>query len=327
LLKLKNILLEGMSSVLFHFTNIPNLVNILKENKFHTTAAFASDNEQPIQQGYLFYVSTTRIRSTGYNMARMMNACIVLDGNKLKAKYKGVPVDYWQQISYYGKTKKYNQRDYINALKQLEQEDRILLNSPTIENALSYIKEIDLLLYTEDEFNYKSIKDIIEICNENKIPLFIYNRKDYFRYNVKSRAINISKAISNGNTDYIYIDPNNYSVFLDNYDTELIGILAMLSIDSPSNYNKIKNFFKDYGSFLDSIDRKKEVVDYDYKHMPSVSMKHSYELLRSYIFDISNHPSPVARFVLKMLVDDLRKFKATSFKQYFERKFKITLKD
>jgi len=197
LIKLKNILNEGLSQILFHFTNIGNLINILNENKFRTNKSFQRINGKFIDMGYFF--STTRIRSSGFYGANDMSVCIVLDGRKLNTKYKGTPFEYFQDLSYFSKTKKYTQKDYIDALKQLEQEDRIVTTKPDIPSAISYIIEINLLipknLSSKDDLygHYNTFKTAIFLCEENNIPVFVYDEKKYFKYNIKSKAIDFNQ--------------------------------------------------------------------------------------------------------------------------------------
>ena len=321
MLKLKNILLEGISPILFHFTRIPNLVNILKQNKFIAKSAFTTDKEIAVQHGYNFFMSTSRIRNTGFSPIVSLDVCIILDGKKLKTKYKGMPVDYWQKLSYYRKNKEYTQRDYLKAIRELEQEDRILLNSPTIENAMSYIKEINILVsYNDSLHNNKYIKYIIKMCTENSIPLFIYDNKNYFLTNYKSKAINYDNIIPLiKNTDF---DIDNYTdeKYLMNKESKLIKACYMLSYGDSQNLNKIKDFFKDNREFLEKLE-----LQFIPKYASNLNFLNLYHDVKYTIIEINIDPSPISRFILKLISQDIRKSKSKSFKEYFQKKFNIDI--
>jgi len=82
----KSLLTEGLTPILYHFTSIHNLINILKEDEFQASTNLGSSADFNVSGGKFFFFSTTRSRSAGYNQG---NVKIVLDGQKLNQNYKG----------------------------------------------------------------------------------------------------------------------------------------------------------------------------------------------------------------------------------------------
>jgi hypothetical protein len=168
----QQILNEGASDILYHFTYMNNLFNILKNNELSLTAAIGSKSDYNINKNKFYYLSTTRSKSSGYKKGDVK---IVLDGRKIKQNNKITPVDYWQW------SKNRNDYDsesaYSSALTSLEQEDRIVSDKPIIENAIKYIIEIHILINTPNT----KLMNIIDICKNNNVKLYLYdNQKNWF---------------------------------------------------------------------------------------------------------------------------------------------------
>ena len=62
------ILDEGASDVMYHFTNSGALINILRTNEFILTAAVGSVSDFSINKNRFFFFSTTRSKSSGYSL-------------------------------------------------------------------------------------------------------------------------------------------------------------------------------------------------------------------------------------------------------------------
>lgn len=161
-------LLEGISPVLFHATSIKNLINILETNRFHLTAQFTKPSESNLNSKMYFF-STSRTRTGRYHLNdSMFMALIQLDGRKLSNNFSGEPVDYWG-------------RDFRQFDPNYEQEDRITSNKPYIENAISYIERVDILLGSiSDPSKMKKIYDAYVSLRKRGIPVRIYkNNRDW----------------------------------------------------------------------------------------------------------------------------------------------------
>lgn len=181
------ILLEGISSILYHATDINSLRSIIKTDKFKLTPDVASTAETDIgSRGKVFFMSTTRHKLGGYSLSmRSGSTTIVLDGDKLGQRYSGKPVDYWGH-------------DFrkIDPTKG-EAEDRIYSSERFIENAHSYIKEVHIYADIENPddrvYVIRLWRDTLIELKKQKIPYWIYDNKQAYLLQQKSKNIKIPK--------------------------------------------------------------------------------------------------------------------------------------
>jgi hypothetical protein len=100
-LKIKNILRESInsvlkervSSVIYHFTFIGNLWEILKEDRIYLSSALEtrSDDSRKMKK---FFLSLTRQRSGEMGYSSKCNVRIVFDGDMLNSDFEGGAFDY-----------------------------------------------------------------------------------------------------------------------------------------------------------------------------------------------------------------------------------------
>lgn len=288
---------EGASDVLYHFTYPRNVINILKTNELNLTAAIGSKSDLDINKQKYFFLSTTRSKNSGYTGGTVK---LVLDGRKLKYNNKITPVDYWQ----YSKKRSDwgSDADYTTALKSSEQEDRVVSNKSTIENARDYILEIHY--YSNDD-----IKDLIEVANKYNIPLYIYDtEKDFLNQTnpVDQKKIDFSK-IPDKTT---YYTPRDYF----NYD-----IAALIAYNDDENYNAIIEYLQD----KEKIDKFNKTLKDRTINNFSIGASYSYDTLSvisSAIHNMRTETTKNAKYILNFLAKDLRKNKVKTIKDYLEKK-------
>ena len=176
MIKLKDILTERISSVVYHFTTTDAAGGIIDSNSFRLSAIpydrqyiqskIQVDAGIKYDNGYYMSVSRTKIEgyTTLLNSARCHFVRFELDGNKLGNTYKGGPFDYFPQ------------RQGNNEYE--EYEDRIYSRNKVIPNARGYIKRMDLDVSREcprqsldGGFNPKVL---IEIATGAGVPTFIF---------------------------------------------------------------------------------------------------------------------------------------------------------
>ena len=93
-----NMLNEGMSSILYHFTSLENGFNIAKNDVIYLQSAYAKDSDN-FDKKRKFYLSCTRIYSSQFGYSKKFShyggVRIVLDGDKLANNFKGKQINYW----------------------------------------------------------------------------------------------------------------------------------------------------------------------------------------------------------------------------------------
>jgi hypothetical protein len=300
-LKEEEILNEGASDILYHFTYTDNLLNILKTNEFSLTSVVGSKSDYNLNQNKFFYLSTTRSKSSGYIKGDVK---IVLDGRKLKYNNKIVPVDYWQW------SKNRNDWDsdssYINALKS-EQEDRIISDKPTIPNAIKNIIEIHI--YINKVSNV--LKEIIEICKNNNIKVYLYDNKENW--------LNQTKAINN--IDFSNIIDDNYSEDdsykeRDYFDYDIASLLVYNDID---NYNKITKHLNDADKIkkLDNILKERT---YNNFRVGAFYFDDGINYLNSSLDNIRSKSNKESKYLIFLLIKDFKKYGVNNIKDYLLKK-------
>ena len=135
MIKLKDILMERISDVVYHFTSTKAADNIIGTNRFRLEpipVEMNVDAGRKYDEGY--YMSVARTKVEGYTKNASNFQCYFvrfeMDGGKLGNKYKGGAYNYWQD--------QHGQDDYE------EFEDRIFSKDMYIPNAIGYIKRMDV---------------------------------------------------------------------------------------------------------------------------------------------------------------------------------------
>lgn len=151
-------------NILFHFTSPKNALSIVGSGDFHLSIASGSVEEQ-FSKEKLFFLSTTRTLSNIF--ATRTNGgsevLFVLDANKIRARNKVVPVDFWQNGGEYS-----------------EAEERIVSDKPTIPIA-GIIKEIHCNTGINEESRIKSngmfLRSLAIQARKKNIPIYMYGSK------------------------------------------------------------------------------------------------------------------------------------------------------
>ena len=194
MIKLKDILTERISSVVYHFTTTDAAGGIIDSNSFRLSpipydrqyiqSKIQVDAGIKYDNGY--YMSVSRTKIEGYtkllNSARCHFVRFELDGNKLGNTYKGGPFDYFPQ------------RQGNNEYE--EYEDRIYSRNKVIPNARGYIKRMDLDVSRECprqslDGGYNP-KVLIEIATGAGVPTFIFPSRQ--KWGLQSGGIQIKNV-------------------------------------------------------------------------------------------------------------------------------------
>lgn len=186
------LLKESLSSVIYHYTIIPNLSEMLTSNCFELTDAEEKgkdyEYQHPTKQ---YFMSFTRQKHSRLGYAQDCNVRLTIDGNLLSSNYEGHPIDYFAYMNPNkgGKILHNKISPYMDNLqKQVEAEDRLFSNKRYIKHIERYIERIDILV---DEYwpleeenvdgttNLEYLWYILQNFDE-EYPIFVYNnRKDF----------------------------------------------------------------------------------------------------------------------------------------------------
>jgi hypothetical protein len=167
MIKLKDILMERISDIVYHFTTTEAANNIIGTNRFRLQE-IPSRNVDPgrkYDMGYYMSVARTKIEGYTKNMSNFQCYFVrfELDGTKLSDRYKGGAYNYFQS--------KHGDNEYE------EYEDRIYSKDMYIPNALNYIKRMDLDVSRKCLRGYDPSK-VIKTAIKSGVPTFLYPSRE-----------------------------------------------------------------------------------------------------------------------------------------------------
>jgi len=322
---------EGLSDIVYHFTHVGNIPNILTTNKINTSNNLGTPADAQKDKGRAFYFSTQRSKGkAGYGYAHGSDAVLVLDGKKLMHRYKGFPTDYWNWSM---SRKNYDSDNaYINALRSKEMEDRIVTDKPYIEPASDYILEIHVDLSNPWYIKKSKAIDIEKFARFTGIPIYFYDDKNQYQLQNKAKAKppeEINTKFKSEDDDNSYESKSNdfYRMFNDlvpyifyntRYESEFWQLFKKF-LDSQDKENE-------FDSYKQEIDNRVQQVSNFYKNQHQRYWYYLEDPYRSIMADFHNKKSstdPYYREFLKLLVKDMRDFKANNFKQYLINKLEL----
>lgn len=185
------LLTERTSSVIYHWCSPQTAWKILQTNRFSLMSTLfkgAEANLLGASHKHMYYMSMTRngkIGMGGYSNVEHPWVRLTLDGDMLNTNYHIKALDYWGKSM--GKHSRMNgsrstSRKYVpKDGSETETEDRLYSRKPFIDNALNYIKHIDIFLdYTKEKANPINIQSVYNIClNASSISTLYSSVKDF----------------------------------------------------------------------------------------------------------------------------------------------------
>jgi len=328
------VLTEGLSDILYHFTYTSSLLSILKYNKFATSTNLGSTADSWKDKGRYYFFSTQRTKGMSGYGSHHGNVAIVLDGRKLNYIFKGFATDYWNWSK---KMKDYsNKSDYINALKSSENEDRIVTNKPYIDNANKYIIEIHIMISENEDKD--RVVEIESLCKNLNIPVFFYTDNNSFKLQDKRKAIPLAN---------ISLEPKEKSAYdekeseRDLYNAKWffkkITPAIIAGNDIGDGYNDEKD--KVETMLKDMLEKGGEIAQYNnvltdindkVKHLSTswgrIYADDEYLSMQAEIHNHRGDPNSYMRELLKILVADMKKWRVKNLKEYFNKKFQAGIK-
>ena len=164
MIKLKDILTERISDVVYHFTSPDAASLIIGTNKFNLAPIPVGQKVDPgkkYEDGY--YMSVARTKVEGYTTvdgSKCRNVRLELDGSKMSNTLKGGAYNFWWN--------QHGNHEYE------EYEDRIYSKTPYIRNAVGYIKRIDVYWDKRCEIGFNFVKTALQ----NNIPTFLFTKRE-----------------------------------------------------------------------------------------------------------------------------------------------------
>ena len=203
---------ERTSSVVYHWCSPETAWKILQSNRFSLMSTLFKKAESRIlgaSFNRLYYMSMTRngkIGMGGYSNNIHSWVRFTLDGDMLNTNFHIKAIDYWGKSM--GKHSRMNgsrsaNKQYIpKEGSETESEDRLYSSEPFIDDAISYIKHIDIFFDYEnvkDDFRQRDIKYIYNICiNLSNITTLYSSVNDF---NKRRNAVDLSRFFEYARND------------------------------------------------------------------------------------------------------------------------------
>lgn len=176
----KQYLIEKLSSVLYHTTDINGAYHILKDNRFKLSATFKNNREEGGALGKLFFMSFSRNLTNSFtdSFLRSKGSAYTFDvrGDILATMYKGKAFSYFDDR------------------KGKEFEDRLVADHPYIENAEKYINQVHCYISQESSSIPPEVVEINNMLEEMGIKIYYYVNKQAFLIQNKSKAVSFDKV-------------------------------------------------------------------------------------------------------------------------------------
>jgi hypothetical protein len=298
-----DILMEGeIRDKLYHFTIGNYAMDIIKNNEISVTAAIGSKADLKPNRGRFFFFSLTRSKRGGYERG---DTKIVFDKSKLKQRHKIIPIDYW---GYSKKREDWSDiKYYTQALQSSEHEDRVISDSPIIKGVLKYIIAVHYI------FDERYIAKMIDVCESNSIPLFVYkNREDFLN---ERHPINYDEYREgegqgdDGDSSYEGRGPSWY----------FYRIASLISYKNEEGKKNITDFLA-HPQFIENLEEELEKNSAGYFSLLYWNQAEALNIIMSDIHNIRSNPDKYSRFILGLLARDMKKNGASDIKSYLSTK-------
>lgn len=195
---------RNFPNVLYHFTSAHGALSILKDNSFRLNAYFGQGYQpDDVDSKRFYYLSTTRSLTGAYHRRSPSGVLIVLDRDKIKQNHAIRPMEYYRS----------------RGDDRSEAEDRIVANTPRIENARKYITEIHIGIAIEkdiyaNKWDYLLLKAYFE-AKKQGIPVYFYTNMNDWLLLRKDNAVvpDVQELYNRGRLERIENAKNRWPQF------------------------------------------------------------------------------------------------------------------
>ena len=202
MLSFKSFLLESLSSVVYHSTNLNGAYHILKDNQFKLSPVIKGDVEHDLNNNRNYYMSFSRSKNSYFVNGLANNNTtpvftFVVDGDLLNHNYSGKSVNYFN----------------TNDRSQNEYEDRLMTDKPIISNADRYIKTVHCYVppsYVKFPSAGQTLHTIKTICDTKQIAIYFYT--DFKSFILLNRSKSVSLDDNLFDQSQRHVDPVNNDI-------------------------------------------------------------------------------------------------------------------
>lgn len=178
----EEIVTEGATSVLYHYTGTPSALRILQSGAFELSSVVGNrSEEQYAPKGYQYFFSTTRSRVGDYHRyVGTGGVMFVLDGNWFSQRYPVKPIDYWDRAWQHSPD------------RTRESEDRVFAKEPSIP--ITGVRAVHVLLKEQSETRSPETRQILILAKKAGIPTYLYTDERAWRLQDTRNALDIAQA-------------------------------------------------------------------------------------------------------------------------------------
>lgn len=315
--KQENILKESLTNIVYHFTSLPNALSIVKNNAIFLQTPLGSDSEN-MKTKQLFFLSTTRQKSSEFGYSQKfkgVGARLTLDGDLLNQNFKSKPINYWGdgtmgKHAYYKSNSNFSSKQHHT---DNESEDRLFSYNSKIDNAIKYIKRIDLVIDKNNQSQLLYANEIYLSKFSDKV--FIYDNDKDFNFQTNNT---INDEVGN-NLDLFTLQNRNRKT--DGFSSYDLGKIVLLILIGEINNKKLNEqavkLLKEY-NLENYINRDffKGIDNY-------WSIEKLIDEVKTLMHNFSSRPTETNNHVLSMLNDYFKSHKFKTYKELLQ--YKISL--
>lgn len=309
---------ETLTDIIYHFTFVDSLFNILKTNQINLTPIFGTKADMEINAGKMYTLSLTSSRSSDVGYAASLSkrelVRITFNGRELNYNFKSKRVDYWQHSK---DPKTYNhihsddpkaiKNFYKHVARQDELEDRIVSDKNTIKPANRYIQKIEIL-----NIDIEKAEIIKWYCDKLNIPLYVYDQDKYFDASYTTKALDIQPKEGD-------LTKKSYSDF--HRIDDILGMLTYKdSIIEESIFKEISEKFNDIDIEKLKNTNNKIKQKFDEYLYSDFYITDKANAISADIHNLKSATNEFFRFIVYKFALDMKKNDANTIKDYITYK-------
>lgn len=325
----EQILKEGLTDIVYHFSAVGNAVGVFKDNAINASPVFGEEEE--LSKGKYYFISTTSTKDPKSGFASTMKnnyiplVCFNLNGREINNRYKSVRVDYFSSLEDEedGNVNKETVKD--------EMEDRIIMNEPSLSPLSKYVIEVHVE-YSEDieGDTYLYLK---KKADELDVPIYFYDEEKNFASQNKQKSIDINELLS-GEPDERQVFPTlqrkpvvgtKMLLALAIYEDDRMRGVAEHNIKAIEGIDEILERLKIdgiEGLFKESIDELTTQIErFDSEEYLLAALKE--EVNKEFKRTKQLYKDVVNRTILHIFVKAMKKHKAEGVVDFLKKKFEI----